>query len=64
MNISNSYEKVKKLIRDANCSGCEWTDTHDGISCYMFEDRGDCYVKRPRNRPSINKATPNPPEAP
>ena len=51
MDILSADKAVKQMIRDADCGDCEWADTHHGISCYMFEDRGDCYVKRPRKRP-------------
>lgn len=37
---------TKALMRGASCSGCDFEDTHEGDGCYMFPDRGVCYVKR------------------
>jgi len=45
-------DDLKRLIRSTDCNPCQFEDTHDGDSCYMFADRGDCYVKRPARSPN------------
>ncbi len=51
--MTHKNESIQNLIRNADCSGCQYADTHEGISCYMFEDRAVCYVKRMPNQVGI-----------
>lgn len=46
MSTEKFKEAIKAKMREASCDGCMYAKTHEGIGCYMFADRGVCYVKR------------------
>ena len=44
--MERSRDAIKAMIRAADCTGCDFEDTHDGNGCFMFLDRGGCHAKR------------------